>query len=60
MPMHMQAILNIIAKNDNHISINNIGKRNIKTTFSFGMATTSDVDELISEIITLISLWKLT
>ena len=47
---HEQAILNIIAKYDNHISINNIGKRNIKTTFSFRMATTSDTDELISEI----------
>ena len=45
-----QAILNIIAKYDNHISINNTGKRNIKTTFSLRMATTSDVDELISEI----------
>ena len=42
--------MNIITKYDNHISINNIGKRNIKTTFSFRMATTSDVDELISEI----------
>ena len=56
----MQAILNIIAKYDNHISINNIGKRNIKTTFSFRMATASDVAKLISEIITPISLWKLT
>ena len=30
---HKQAILNIIA--NYHISINNIGMRNIKTTFSF-------------------------
>ena len=47
---HEQAILNIIAKYDTHISINNIGKRNIKTTFSFRMATTSDIEELIGEI----------
>ena len=47
---HEQAILSIIAKSDNHIGINNIGKRKIKTTFSFKMATTGDVDELISEI----------
>ena len=47
---HEQAILNIIAKYDNHISINNIGKTNIKTTFSFRMATTSDTEELIGEI----------
>ena len=44
---HEQAILNIIAKYNNHISINNIGKRNIKTTFSFRMATTSEIDQLI-------------
>ena len=47
---HEQAILNTIAKYDIHISINNIGKRNIKTTFLFRMATISDIDELISEI----------
>ena len=42
--------MNIIAKYDNYISINNIGKGNIKTTFSFRTATTSDIEELISEI----------
>ena len=42
--------MNLTAKYDNHISINNIGKRIIKTTFSFRMAKASDVDELISEI----------
>ena len=47
---HEQDILNIIAKYNNHISINNNGKRNKQTTFSFRMATTSDIDELISEI----------
>ena len=36
--------------NGTYWPLNNIGKRNIKTTFSFRMATTSDIEELIGEI----------
>ena len=47
---HEEAIMDIITKYENHISISNIKRRNPESTFSFELTSTDEVEALIKEI----------
>ena len=47
---HEEAILDIITKYDNHISISNVKRKNPESRFSFELTSTGEVETLIREI----------
>ena len=47
---HEEAIMDIIIKYENHISISNIERNNPESRFSFELTSTNEVDVLIREI----------
>ena len=47
---HEEAMLDIITKYENHISISNIKRKNPEVRFSFQLTSTNEVEALIKEI----------